>query len=257
MGRAVVFVHGMFMTPSCWSGWRARWEAAGHTCHAPAWPLRDRSVAELRAAHPDPALGKLTLDDVVARYEEFLRPMDERPILVGHSMGGLIVQILLQRGFGSAGVAVDSAPPRGVFAASWSFLKANFPMLGSPFVGTPRLLTFEEFRYAFAEILPEDLVREVYEREVVPESRRVPRSSLGKIGAIDFDKPKPPLLLIAGERDNIIPPILNRKNHAAYQPTAGLADFKEFAGRTHFILGQEGWEEVSDYAMKWVADRVP
>lgn len=244
------------MTRSCWSAWTARWEAAGHACHALAWPLRDKSAPELRAEHPNPELGKLTLERVVDHLDAEIRKLDTSPIIVGHSMGGLLTQILLARGLGVAGVAIDSAAPKGITYLSWSFLKANFPMLGSPFIGTPRLLTFEEFHYAFAEILPEPLVREVYEREVVPESRRVPLGSLGKTAEIDFEKPKPPLLLIAGERDNIIPAGLNRKNHAAYQPTAGLVDFKEFAGRTHFILGQEGWEEVSDYAMHWVRDHL-
>lgn len=257
MSAQVVFVHGMFMTPSCWDGWVERWAQRGFQCTAPAWPMRQRSVAELRAAHPDPALGALTLDRIVESYEAAIQALPTPPVIIGHSMGGLITQILLGRGLGVAGVAIDSAPPKGVFTASWSFLKSNWPMV-SPFAkkDVPHLLSFEQFHYAFAHVLPEAEVRAVYDAHVVPESRNVPASSLGQIGTVDFEKPRAPLLLVAGELDHIIPAKLNRKNQAAYRPSAGVTDFREFPGRTHYILAQQGWEEVSDFVQEWVGEKL-
>ena len=127
--QTVVFIHGMFMTPLCWEHWRSRFAARGYTTLAPAWPGRDLSVQELNAKHPDPRLGRLSLTDVVEHFESEINKLDQKPILVGHSMGGLIAQILLHRDLAAAAVAVDPAPPAGVFSLEWSFLKANWPMV--------------------------------------------------------------------------------------------------------------------------------
>lgn len=251
--RTIVFVHGMFMTPLCWEHWLIRFQGKGFRCLAPAWPGRDKSVEALRASHPDKELGRLTLTQVVEHTAGIIAALDEKPVVIGHSMGGLVTQILLQRGLAVAGVAIDSAPPGGVFTFKWSFLKANWPMI-SPFVSryAPRQMPFEDFQYAFVNTLPLALQSAAYDRYVVPESRMVPRDSLGAIGKIDFKKPHPPLLLTAGSDDNIIPASLNRTNHAKYRRSASVTDFKEFKGRTHFIIGQDGWEEVADYVLDWL-----
>ena len=138
------------------------------------------------------------------------------PIIIGHSMGGLAVQLFLQKDLGVAGVAIDSAPPMGVFTTKWSFLKSNWPHI-TPFVSqsSPIEMTFERFQYTFVNTLPLTEQRAAYERYVVPESRRVPRESL--TAKVDFKKPHPPLLLIAGSADNIIPASLNKSNHAKYK----------------------------------------
>lgn len=177
--------------------------------------------------------------------------MDERPVLVGHSMGGLVVQ-LLQRDLAAAGVAIDSAPPMGVFSAKWSFLKANWAHI-TPFADLrePVAMSFGRFCYAFVNGLPPAQQREAYETYVVPESRRVPREALTT--RVDFARPHAPLLLVAGSADNIIPASLNRSDHAKYSDRDSVTDFREFEGRTHFIIGQPGWEEVADHALDWLA----
>lgn len=249
MPQSIIFVHGMFMGPRCWDAWVARFTAAGYRCVAPAWPVgHAEDPAELRRRHPDPAVGALTLDAVVGHFENLVRAEAEPPLLVGHSMGGLIVQLLLARGVGRAGVVIDSAPPQGVFTLSWSFLRSNWPVV-SPFVSEaePVLLSVDQFRYAFAQILPREEVARIWEDQVVPESRRVGRAALTPAAKIDFARPHAPLLLIAGEIDHIIPAALNRANFKKYRDPGSVTELKEFPGRTHFILGQSGWEEVADY----------
>jgi pimeloyl-ACP methyl ester carboxylesterase len=191
---------------------------------------------------------------VLERITDTIKALDEKPILIGHSMGGLIVQLLLQRDLAAAGVAIDSAPPMGVFTIKWSFLKANWPHI-TPFVSlsSPIDMTFERFQYTFVNTLPLAEQRAAYDRYVVPESRRIPRESL--TAKIDFKNTHSPLLLIAGSADNLIPASLNRSNHAKYRKSHSVTDFKEFQGRTHFIVGQKGWEEVADYVLGWVNDR--
>lgn len=249
----VIFIHGMFMTPRCWEHWEPRFRARGHLTQAPAWPEHVAPVEELRARQPSAALGALTLDAVVEHHRAIARAAG-RPVLVGHSMGGLVVQLLLAEGLGAAGVAIDSAPPKGVLSLRWSFLKSNWPAI-SPFarIDDPIGLTFEQFSYAFVNGLPPDEQRAAYDRYCVPESRRVGKGPTTKTAAIDFSKARAPLLLIAGENDHIIPASLNRSNHARYARSPKPAELREFPGRTHFIIGQRGWEEVADFALDWIA----
>lgn len=254
--KTIVFLHGMFMTPLCWEQWVNYFQAKGYKCIAPAWPGRDKPIDTLRKNHPDPQVGKLTLSDVMEHLANTIKKLDEKTILIGHSMGGLIVQILLQMNLATAGVAIDSAPPAGVFTTKWSFLKSNWPMI-TPFVSRhePRHMSFEDFQYAFVNTLPLAEQQAAYEKYVVPESRMVPRESLGGIAKINFKKQHAPLLLIAGSDDNIIPPSLNKANYEKYRQSSSVTDFKEFAGRTHFIIGQTGWEEVADYVLTWLNDK--
>lgn len=249
----VVFIHGMYMNPLSWEHWIEYFQSRGFQCLAPAWPGRDHAVFELRQ-HPDLQLGKLTLDDVVGHYEEVIQSLPKKPIIIGHSMGGLVVQLLLQSDLAAAGVAIDSAPPMGVFTAKWPFLKSNWPHI-TPFVSqnNPIDMTFPRFQYTFVNGLPLDEQRQAYDRYVVPESRRVPRQSL--TARVHFTQPHPPLLLIAGSADHLIPASLNRTNYARYKSSPSVVLFKEFTGRTHFTIGQKGWEEVAGYIYNWIKDQ--
>jgi pimeloyl-ACP methyl ester carboxylesterase len=177
----------------------------------------------------------------------------EKPALIGHSMGGLVVQLLLQRDLAAAGVAIDPAPPMGVFTTSFSFLKANFPVI-NPLVPVtqPDMMSFERFQFAFVNTLPQTEQRAVYDRYVVPESRGVPTQSLTSVAKVDFSKPHPPLLITAGERDHIVPASLNRTNYNKYKASSSLTEFKQFAGRDHFGMGEKGWEEIADYSLAWL-----
>jgi pimeloyl-ACP methyl ester carboxylesterase len=249
--KTIVFIHGMFMNPLCWEKWIPYYESKGYHCVAPAWPGRDKSVEELRKNHPNLELAKLKLNHVVDHMDAFIRDLDERPAIIGHSMGGLVVQLLLQRDLVVAGIAIDPAPPAGVFTTEFSFVKSNFPAINPFLLSQPVQMTFEHFQYAFVNTLPLDEQRAAYDHYVVPESRGVPTSSLGAAGKVDFSMLRRPLLITAGEKDHIIPASLNRSNHQKYKGPS-VTDFKEFTGRDHFIIGERGWEEVADYCLAWL-----
>jgi pimeloyl-ACP methyl ester carboxylesterase len=248
----IVFVHGLFVTRACWDPWLARFTALGHRCIAPAYPARDLPAAELRARHPDPATAAVTLPAVLATFERAIRELDEPPILIGHSFGGLLTQLLLQRQLGACGVAIDSVPPPGVLSLQWSFLRSLWPPL-NPFVpaSRPYLMSFAHFRYAFVNAQPPAAQRRFYDEAVAPESRRLARAALGREARIDFAKARPPLLLIAGERDHIMPASVNRSNWRAYRRAPAVTEFHQFPARDHYLIGAPGWEEVADHALRW------
>lgn len=252
---AVVFVHGMYMTGASWAPWQATFEARGHETLAPSWPGREGDPAALRA-EPDPRLRTLTLTEVVDRFEALVRAQPEPPILVGHSMGGLVVQILLDRGLGRAGVAIDSAPPKGVSSTRWSFLKSGFPFLlptRKPLPVRPR-----HFRYAFAHTLSKEASLAVLEANAVPESRIVGRGPTTRAAKIDFERPRAPLLLVAGERDHIIPASLTRKNHRKQSKSSSPTELVAFEGLEHWtVVGSPGWEQVADAVLGWIEQTVP
>lgn len=256
MSETIVFIHGMFVTARCWDGWLSHFQNAQHKVVAPPWPGREKSVEALRAAHPDAAVGRLRLEEVVEHFDALVRAMPVRPVLIGHSMGGLVVQILLARGLGKKGVAIASAPPKGVFVPSWTFLKANWPVV-SPFVGVhePFLMSGEEFGYSWAHSMTLEEQKAAYDALIVPESRHIGRDSLDDVAQVNFTRKTAPLLLVAGSLDRTIPPRLTRKNYTAYAKSASRTDFHEFPGRTHLLLSQPGWEEVADLAAAWIEAR--
>jgi esterase/lipase len=153
---------------------------------------------------------------------------------------------------GVAGICIDPAPPKGLFSAKWSFLKANLPTI-NPLKGNSVFLPdIKWFQYAFCNTMTLEQTEIEYTRFVVPESRNIPRSSTKNDGIVDFKKPHNPILIIAGEQDNIIPSSLNKKNFEAYKDKNSRTDFREFAGRTHYICGQQNWEEVASFIKEWI-----
>lgn len=248
--KTIVFIHGLFQNPNGWNEWKKYFEAQGYTCHTPAYPYHEGNPAELRK-NKNSALATLTFGQVIDSLVAFIDKLPEKPILIGHSMGGLAVQKLISMNKGVGGVCIDAAPPKGIFSFKWSFLKANLPTV-SPLKGNSICLpSVKWFHYAFCNTMTMEQTTIEYNKFVVPESRNIPRSSTKRDGYIDFKKPHAPLLFIAGEKDNIIPASLNKKNFDAYKDANSKREFKEFAGRTHYICGQENWQEVADYILTW------
>ena len=253
MAKTIVFMHGAFMTPLCWEHWIPLFEARGYSCLAPAWPGRDRPVEDLRAAHPDPELGGLTLDAVIGRFAEAIDALERKPILIGHSVGGLVARILLGRGAAVAGVAIHSTPPGGVLPISRSYWSSNWGMIG-PFAdaGTAKALTFEEFQQSFANSMPPEAQRAAFERYIVPESRKVVRDARGAAGRIDFARPHPPLLMTAGVLDRVIPARLSFNSFSRYRQRGSITEFRALDGRDHMVIVEQGWEEVADLVAYWL-----
>jgi pimeloyl-ACP methyl ester carboxylesterase len=250
----LVLVHGAWMNPLCWEKFQARYEAAGHRVLAPAWPYDDRPVAELRAA-PDPRLAEVGLEAITSHYAAAIAALPVPPVLIGHSFGGLIVQLLLQRGLGSCGVAIDSAPPRGILPGG-AALKANLPVV-TTLGGARKILTMkpEHFARDFASNLSAADARTAYERYSVPTpGKPFFEVALAKPScAVDFGKSdRAPLLLVAGQKDRTVTTGMNRSNYQKYKKkSSATTEFHEFPGRSHFLICEPGWEEVADFALGW------
>jgi pimeloyl-ACP methyl ester carboxylesterase len=261
MTRTIVFIHGAWVTPACWEPMVGWFEARGYRCLAPAWPGKDRPIEEIRR-DPSPLLG-LGVGEIVNHYDAFVRGLDEPPILIGHSFGGLFTQILLDRGLSAAGVAIDSAPPKGVFAYQPTSFRALLSVLLTPFVWRKVVRwSFARFRYAFVNTLPLADAQAAYGRHVTPETGRIffqgamAPFSPGSPTRVDFRNPtRAPLLLIAGEKDNIVPAAVIRRNYRKYAGSAAVTDFRAFPGRAHWIIAQPGWEEVVGFIGEWLEGR--
>lgn len=247
----IVFVHGMYMNGSSWQPWVERAASAGFGSSAPSWPYHDGEPEQLRQ-EIDPALGRLTFGQVVDHFKGLIDGLPERPLLVGHSIGGLVVQKLVNDGYAKAGVAVSSAPARGVVTLDPHFFRANFPHV-NPFAGNkPVVMTPARFHYTFCNTMTRAASDEAFDRYVVPESRNVPRSTLGKAAKIDFRREHVPLLFIAGDSDHLTPLSAVKRNAHAYRAVGGPVRFVSYAGRSHFICNQDGWEEVADQAFEFL-----
>jgi alpha-beta hydrolase superfamily lysophospholipase len=252
MAPHVIFVHGMYLNGQSWAQWIERFTSAGFSCSAPSWPYHQGDPAVLRS-EVDPQLGTLTFAAVSEHLKGLVDALPERPILVGHSIGGLLVQRLVSDGYARAGVSISSAPPQGVISFSPHFVRANFPHI-NPFSGNkPVFMTPERFYYAFCNTLSRTASDDAFDRFVVPESRNVPRSTLGRSARIDFGTAKVPLLFLTGTQDHLTPVAMVRRNAGKYNAGPGRVDYREYDGRSHYICGEPGWEEVADAALSWVS----
>ena len=251
----VVFIHGMYLTPLVWQEWESLFQDSGFNTYSPAWPQHDLSVAEQNAIHPSSALAELTLPDVLQYYREYITALEEPPILIGHSMGGLIVQILLSEGLGAAGIAINSAPPQGVISANTNFLKANWPHI-NPFLSPnkPTQLTFKQFAFGIVNDMDSEIQINTFSQYAVPESRRVGKATLTNDAAIDIALPRAPLLILAGGNDRMIPASLNYTNFKKYRSAASITDYKQFRDRNHWTILQPEWESLADYIQEWLGD---
>jgi pimeloyl-ACP methyl ester carboxylesterase len=259
MKKNIVFIHGAWLTSLSWENFIDYFEKKGYTWSAPEWPYRDASVQELRANTP-PELAEIGVKELVDHYEAIIRAIPEPPILIGHSFGGHIVQQLLDRGVGSAGVALDAVAPEGVQAVDWTVLKANASVLFK-WMNWDKVLTMSlpEFQYAFTNAFPEEEQKKYYDRYVVPETGRLffqaafaqldPHHAL----RVNFkNNDRAPLLLITGEKDHLVPAHVTKSNYEHYKHSTARTDFKEFEGRAHLLMAQDGWEEIADFAANWL-----
>ena len=252
MSQTVMLIHGAWTTPLAWEFFQAHYESAGFTVHAPAWPFEDVPIEQLRRA-PDPRLKRLTVGQLVDHYDRLIRALPEAPMIMGHSFGGLVVQKLLDRGLGVAGVALDSTPIRGVIPPR-RVIRSALPVFRT-WAGWNRMLemSFETFSKTFAQTLPEGQKRVAYDRYHAPTPGRLYyQAALGIGTGVHVVNPaRPPLLLVAGRSDLTITP---EAVHAAYrkqQKAHSLTAYKSFAGRSHFLYAEPGWQEVADYCLHW------
>jgi pimeloyl-ACP methyl ester carboxylesterase len=253
----VVLIHGLWMTALSWEHWVDRYQGRGINVIARSWPGMEGDIDALRADTSE--IDDLGIEEIVEHYTGIIEELASPPIIMGHSFGGAFTQILLDRGLGAAGVAIDSAPVRGLLALPVSTLRSGFPVLKNPANRHRAVaLSAEEFHYSFTNTLNEAESGPIYDRYAVPGPGRVlfqgalANFKPGAATAVDFkNDDRAPLLLIAGGEDHVAPASLNESNFKHYESSAAVTEFKEFPGRSHYTLGQAGWEEVADYALDW------
>lgn len=255
--KTVVLIHGLWVTPRSWENFKHRYEARGYTVLAPAWPGIAGDPANLR--RDAASLHGVGIAEVVAHYEKIIRALPEPPIIIGHSYGGLITQLLLDRGLGAAGVAIDSVPPKGIYVLPVSTYEALTPALVNPAVAKRTYaIPFARWWRVFAGTLPEAEARAAYDAQVIPASgRAIFQAALsnvtpGSLATVNFANPnRAPLLVIGGGKDVIMPAALSRKIYAKHRASPVRTDYKEFADRDHYLVSGPGWEEVADHALDW------
>lgn len=256
----IVLIHGLWMTPSSWEKWVDRYSSRGYRVMAPAWPGLDRDIADVRR---DPSsLDGLGVTEIVDHYDRIIRGLDHPPIIMGHSFGALFTQLLLDRGLGAAGVAIDSAPAKGILRLPFSTLRSAWPALKNP-ANRKRSFTLspKQFRYRFGNTMSEEKSNAVYEEQYIPGTGRVlfqaglANFNPNTVTKVDFRRPgRAPLLMIVGEKDHVAPASIVRANFKKYRRSPSTTGYKEFPGRSHYICGERGWEEVADYALAWVME---
>jgi non-heme chloroperoxidase len=256
--QPIVFVHGLWLLPSSWDRWAAVFEEAGYTALAPGWPDDPETVAEANA-HPE-VMAHKTVGQVADHFDEIVRGLKRKPAVIGHSFGGLLAQVLAGRGLAAATVAIDPAPFRGVLPLPLSALKSAWPVLHNPANRNRAIpLTFEQFRFGFANAVGEEEARELYETFAVPASGeplfQAATANLNPWTEVKVDTENPdrgPLLIISGEKDNTVPWAIANASFKQQQHNSGVTEIVEMPNRGHALTIDSGWREVADRALAFV-----
>jgi non-heme chloroperoxidase len=254
----VVFVHGLWLLPSSWDRWQMLFQEAGYATLAPGWPDDPETVAEAKA-DPSVFAGK-SIKDVADHLDGVIQKLDRKPAVIGHSFGGLMTQILAGRGRSAASVAIDPAPFRGVLPLPFSALRAASPVLANPFNHNKAVpLTFEQFRYAFANAVSEEEAKQLYETYAVP----APGEPLFQAAAanlnpwtedkVDTKNPdRGPLLIIDGEKDNTVPWSIANASFKQQQKNSGVTEIAMIPGRGHSLTIDSGWRVVAETSLAFI-----
>jgi pimeloyl-ACP methyl ester carboxylesterase len=260
MSQPIVLIHGLWMTPRSWEKFAERYTAAGHVVHAPSWPGLEGDVEAIRA-DPSP-LESLTISNIVDHYDAFIRGLDEKPIIMGPSFGGLFMQLLVDRGLGVAGVGISAAQPRGVMKLPLTTLKSGSRILRNPTNRHKAVeYTLEDFHYTMTNTLSVDDSKPYYERYAIPGAGHIlfegaaaqlnPRTA----AKVDFAKTdRAPMLFIANGEDHVVPASVTKAiYHKYHKKSSAVVEYAEYPDRPHFP-GVPGWEDVADKALGWATE---
>jgi pimeloyl-ACP methyl ester carboxylesterase len=253
-----MFIHGLWLLPSSWDRWAAVFEEAGYTSLTPGWPDDPETVEEAKK-HPEVFANK-TIGQVADHYALVIEKLDKKPAVIGHSFGGLLAQMIAGRGLSAATVAIDAAPFRGVLPLPISALRSAKPALENPRNRHRAIpLTFDQFRYAFANAVNEDEAKELFETFAVS----APGAPLFQAAAanlnpwteakVDTENPaRGPMLIVSGEKDHTVPRVISNATYKRQQRNEGVTEFIEIANRGHALTIDSGWREVADTALDFV-----
>ena len=263
----IVLVHGLWMTPLSWEHWVEHYEAEGFTVLTPGYPGIAPGVEGVAALRDDPSvLSHVGIPEIVDHLTQVITSLDTRPIIIGHSFGGLFAQLLVGHGLGSAGVSLDGAGAKGVKATPLSELRSSFPVLKNPANRHRGVeLTPDEFHYAFTNTLTEEESQTVYDRYAVAAPGLVVfqggLANLTPHAATTYDfsnDDRAPFLFVSGGSDHILPPAVQREGfEKSTRHSSAVTGYKVFPGRDHYTCGEQGWESVADFALQWALDPRP
>jgi non-heme chloroperoxidase len=254
----VVFVHGLWLLPSSWERWAALFEENGFVALTPGWPDDPETVEEAKA-HPEVFAGK-TVGQVADHVDGIIRRLDKKPAVIGHSFGGLLTEIIAGRGLAAASVAISPAPFRGVLPLPISALRSASVAIGNPanyHKAVP--LTYDQFRFAFANALGEDEAQALYEAYSVAAPAaplfQAATANLNPWTEVKVDTKNPdrgPLLVVYGEQDHTVPKAIAKASFNKEKRNPGVTEFVEMKGRGHALTIDSGWREVADTALAFV-----
>jgi len=254
----VVFIHGLWLLPSSWDRWRDVFGEAGYATVAPGWPDDPETVAEANA-HPEVFAGK-SIKDVADHLADVIGGLNRKPAIIGHSFGGLMTQILAGRGLSAASVAIDPAPFRGVLPLPISALRSASPVLSNPLNrGRAVPLTFEQFKYAFANAVADEEAHSLYETFAVPApGKPLFQAALANVNPwtedkVDTQNPeRGPLLILDGELDHVVPWSIANASFKQQQKNPGVTEIAKVPGRGHALTIDSGWREVAELSLAFV-----
>jgi len=254
--RTILFIHGLWIHASSWAEWMKFFNDNGYETLNPGWPGDLPTVAECR--NNPGSIANKGVKEIAGQYQKIAAGLAELPIIIGHSFGGLLTQILMGRGAGAAGIAIDPAPMKGVWQLPFSALKASFPVLGNPFnLKKAVSLTFDQFRYGFANAIPEDEGKEIFDKWTIP----APARPLFQAATASFagtetqvntsNTTRGPVLITGGGKDHIAPPVLGKASQKKYNSIV-VTDFQLFPDRGHSLILDHGWKDVAAFSLEWL-----
>ena len=254
----VVFIHGLWLHATSWGSWCEKFRDAGYAPIAPGWPNEPATVAEARE-QPE-VVANTSIDEAVAHYAALIEALDEPPVIIGHSFGGLITEKLIGQGVGAAGVAIDPAQIKGVLPLPLSQLRSGFPALGNPAnLHKSVSLTKKQFRYGFGNALSEEESDALFDQWTIPS----PARPLFQAAAANFalhseaevatdNEDRGPLLLVSGTEDHTVPDVVTRSTLKQYRDSAAVTELRKFEGRGHSLTVDSGWRDVADAVLDWL-----
>jgi non-heme chloroperoxidase len=257
----VVFIHGLWIHSDSWEPWVELFRSAGYAPNAPGWPGDGASVAQTRA-NPD-AVADKGIEEITADYRAITRQLPAKPIVIGHSFGGLIAQKLLAEGLAAAAIAIDPGQIKGVRPLPFAQLRSGFPVLSKP--GNRKRavsLSQKQFRYGFGNALSVQESDELFDRWTIPG----PGKPLFEASAANFKKTSPaavdtknsdrgPLLIVGGGKDHTVPEVVAKAAYKLYAKSSAVTDFQSFPDRGHSLVFDHGWREIADFSLSWLSSQ--
>lgn len=252
--KTIVFITGAFISHSCWNEWILFFENKGYKAVAPPWLCKNDSAFDLRQKHPNSKNAAISLNDILDYYTEIIEKLPEKPILIGHSYGGLLTQLLIQKELGSIGICIHSFPPSNLI--SYRFLCFYKAILNSLGYFTQKnqtyLMSFKEWQYYFTSQMSVEEQQTTYETLAIPESKLLMRDLFSKSAKIKFKKKHPPILFLSGSGDKFTSSVIHYLNFKKYKNVHSITCYKEFRDTNHLVLKQENWPLIAEFIVNWL-----